>query len=279
MTSSAELVAARMKATAEIRRLAPNIGKDTEEVLADMYTAKQLVGTASDEPITVDGICRLSIAQGAQINQLVRQSETNKSLEIGFHHGFSTVWILDGLRSRRNSRHIAIDPFEISAWRGVGLYQVKRLSGAPDFEWIGDYSIHALSKLIKSEEKFDFIFIDGSHLFDDVIVDFYLSDQLVSPGGLVAFDDMWMPAVRTAISFILTNRQYKIVPQPVQNMMVLKKIADDNRDWLHFEKFRVYQNESDSKLKRMVLDLARTTGTEAMLRRIYSRYRRRNGFS
>jgi hypothetical protein len=81
------------------------------------------------------------------------------------------------------------------------------------------------------------------------VVDFYLSDQLVSPGGLMAFDDMWMPSVRTVISFILTNRQYKIVPQSVQNMMVLKKIADDNRDRLHFEKFIVHEDESDSKLK------------------------------
>jgi predicted O-methyltransferase YrrM len=230
-----------MTLTAEIRQLAPNIGKDAEEVLADMYSAKQLNGTTSDKPIRIDDSTRISIAQGAQINQLVRQLEINRSLEIGFAYGFSTIWILDALRSQRNSRHVAIDPFEITNWGGVGLLQVKRLSVAPEgFEWIDECSIHALSRIIKSEEKFDFIYVDGNHRFDDVLVDFYLSDQLVLPGGLVVFDDMWMPSIRTVISFILTNRQYKIVPQPVQNMIVLKKIADDDRDWHHFEKFRVH---------------------------------------
>jgi predicted O-methyltransferase YrrM len=251
MTSSAEVVAQRLNVTTEIRRFAPSIDKDTEEVLADMYSAKQLGGTASDQPIKLDGITKIGIAQGAQINQIIRKSETNKSLEIGFAYGFSTVWILDGLRSRRNSRHVAIDPFEITAWGGVGLQQLKRLSVAPTFEWIDEYSIHALSRLIKNGEKFDFIFIDGNHRFDDVLVDFYLSDQLVSPGGLMAFDDLWMSSVRTVINFILTNRQYKILPQPVENMMVLKKLTDDNRDWLHFESFKV----ANPKRERRVLAL------------------------
>jgi predicted O-methyltransferase YrrM len=281
VTSSAEVATQRINVITEIRRLAPNIDKNIEEVLADMYSAEKLDGTASDQPIKLDGITRLSIAQGAQINQIIRNSETTKSLEIGFAYGFSTVWILDGLRSRRNSRHVAIDPFEITAWCGVGLQQVKRLSVAPNFEWINEYSILALSRLIKSGEKFDFVFIDGNHRFDDVLVDFYLSDQLVSPGGLMAFDDLFMPSVRTVISFVLTNRQYKILPQPARNMMVLKKLADDDRDWRHFESFKV----ANPKRERMVLalrqrayELARITGMAEILSRINSRFRSTSRF-
>jgi predicted O-methyltransferase YrrM len=242
----------RSKVAAEIRRLAPNIGKDTEEVLADMYTAKQLSGTTSDQPISLVGttkncglgpavglVAGIDIAQGAQINELVRQSGAIRSLEIGFAYGFSTTWILDALRSHTNSGHVAVDPFEITLWGGVGLAQVKRLNPTPNFEWISEHSIHALSNLIKSQLKYDFIYIDGNHRFDDVLVDFYLSDQLASPGGLMVFDDMWMPSVQTVINFILRNRQYEIVPQPIQNIMVLKKLSDDNRDWRHFESFKV----------------------------------------
>jgi predicted O-methyltransferase YrrM len=273
MTLSNEAIPQRAKVAAEIRELAPNIDKETEEVLVEMYSASQLRGTAGDQPLRNQ--VKISIAEGAQINQIIRQSETNKSLETGFAYGFSTVWILDALRSKRNSRHVAIDPFEITKYGGVGLHQVKRLSAAPGFEWIADYSIHALSKLIKSEEKFDFIFIDGDHRFEGVLVDFYLSDQLVRPGALMVFDDMWMPSIRTVVNFILTNRQYKIVPQPVQNMLVLKKLADDNRDWRHFESFKISNLERgrvDSALRQIALKLLRTTGTEGMLRRIQSRY-------
>jgi predicted O-methyltransferase YrrM len=269
-------ISQRTKVAAEIRDHAPNIEKITEEVLADMYCAQQLVGTASDQPINIDTLRRISIAQGAQINQIVRRLGISKSLEIGFAYGFSTVWILDGLRPHVKSLHLAIDPFEITKFDGIGLYQVKRLGVASSFEWIGEYSIHALSRLIKSGDKFDFIFIDGDHHFDNVLVDFYLSDQLVSSGGLLAFDDMWMPSVRTVVSFILTNRQYKIVPQPVRNMIVLKKITDDNRDWLHFEIFKVSNQKREQRIlrfKEIVLKIARATGTDEILGRMRSKYR------
>jgi predicted O-methyltransferase YrrM len=273
MTFATEVAAQRIEVVGEIRRLAPDISKDTEEILADMYSAKQLDGTASNQPISLDPRVRISIAQGAQINQLVRQSKLNKSLEIGFAYGFSTVWILDGMRSCRSSRHLAIDPHEITHWGGVGLRQVKRLHAAPGFEWIDEYSVHALSGLIKNQEKFDFIFIDGIHRFGDVLVDFYLSDRLVLPGGLVALDDLWMPSIRTVISFILTNRQYKVVSQPVRDMMVLRKIADDNRNWDHFEAFVVHKSAGNySKAERLVLELARVSGMDEVLHRIKSKW-------
>jgi predicted O-methyltransferase YrrM len=273
MVVSPGLVQRRAEVASEIRRLAPDIGKVTEDVLADMYSAKQLNGIASDKPINIDDGTRISIAQGAQINQLVRQSEITKTLEIGFAYGFSTIWILDALQSRGRSSHVSIDPFETTEFGGIGLYQVKRLSVATTFEWICEYSIHALARLIKTNKKYDFIFIEGNHRFDDVLVDFYLSDQLVSPGGFLAFDDMWMPSVQTVVSFVLKNRQYKVVAQPVRNVMVLQKIADDDRHWAHYEKFEVSDPEREqsvSGLRQMVLQCARITGTEQMLRRIWA---------
>jgi len=218
-----------------------------------------------------DAVTRTSIAQGAQINQIIRQSETS----------FSTVWILDALRSRLNSLHVAIDPFEITLYGGIGLQQIKRLNAAVGFEWVAERSIHALSRLIKSEAKFDFIFIDGNHRFDDVLVDFYLSDQLVSRGGLMVFDDMWMPSIRTVANFILTNRQYKIVSQPVENMLVLNKLADDNRDWCHFESFKISNPKRGrvaSAVRQAVLQVSRITGTEGTLRQIQSRYQSKSKF-
>jgi predicted O-methyltransferase YrrM len=88
---------------------------------------------------------------------------------------------------------------------------------------VEDYSIHALSDLIRDQAEFDFIYIDGNHRFDDVIVDFYLSDQVLRPGGLMALDDLWMQSIRTAANFIVNNRAYRLVPQPVEKMIVLKK--------------------------------------------------------
>jgi Methyltransferase domain len=89
------------------------------------------------------------------------------------------------------------------------------------------------------EENFDFMYIDGNHKFDDVIVDFHLSDQLLRPGGLAVFDDMWMNSVRSATNFIVNNLPYEIVPQPVENMLVLQKSGNDTRHSRHFKTFEV----------------------------------------
>ena len=97
-----------------------------------------------------------------------------------------------------------------------------------------------------------------NHRFDDVLVDFYLSDQVLAEGGLIAFDDMWMPSVRTVQSFILSNRKYEIVPQPVANMIVMRKLADDDREWAHFQPFHVAKPKR-SLVSRIVARLKNAT--------------------
>ncbi len=223
----------------QLMRACPRLHRGTVDVLAEMYRADKLYGTESDRPVDIDKVPRISVEQGAAIHRLMRSHSVRRSLEIGLANGFSTVWMLDALRARRNALHIAIDPYQRSFFKGVGVTQAKRLSPGACFQWIEDFSIHALSGLIRKNEKFDFIFIDGNHRFDDVIVDFYLSDQIMRSGGLIAFDDMWMSSVRTAINFIVSNRSYEIVPQPAENMKVLRKIRDDDRDWEHFKGFDV----------------------------------------
>ena len=39
----------------------------------------------------------------------------------------------------------AIHPFETMNWAVFGLYQARRLSVTTSFEWISEYSIHALT--------------------------------------------------------------------------------------------------------------------------------------
>lgn len=223
----------------ELRQYAPQLREETFHVLADMYSATELRGTASEQPVPIDEWTRVSIAQGAQMNSIIRANKVKSSFEIGFAFGFSTIWILDALQE--DGFHRAIDPFEESFYRGVGLKQVERLHYAKErFGWIADYSIHAMSEMIKQEQEVDHIFIDGSHRFDDVVVDFVLADQILRCGGVLCFDDLWMPSVRTVISFITSNREYDLRHQPIKNMAALMKRAPDNRAWDHFKPFKVH---------------------------------------
>lgn len=242
----------------KLKRTAPDLHSATIDVLTDMYTSDRLEGTESDQPIPLNMESRVSIEQGAMLNELMRSHSTKLSAEIGFAYGFSTIWMMDALRSRNGSFHTSIDPFQKINYGGIGLRQVERLPFDTRFQWRKALSILALTDLIREEAKFDFIFIDGNHRFDDVIVDFYLSDQILKAGGLLAFDDTWMPSVYSAINFVLKNRDYDIVPLPltVHNMTVIKKKQDDNRHWTHFDNFRVGGKPLYKRLaSRVVRDL------------------------
>jgi predicted O-methyltransferase YrrM len=223
----------------------------TRTVLQDMYSADKLFGTESAEPLPLDGISTTHFYQGAEIHALMRHRSTKRSLEVGMAYGFSTVWMIDALRDRADSLHIAIDPFEKTHFRGIGLAQVARLGFKYNFQLIERQSIHALSDLIREQEKFDFIYVDGAHRFDDVLVDFYLCDQILNCGGLIAFDDTWMQSVRTAVNFVRANRAYELVQQPVANMAVLQKTRDDDRDWQHFAPFKVAPRQQRPLLTRI----------------------------
>jgi len=214
------------------------LSPEAEAILSEMYSAPQLEG--NEGPVEIDPITRIDRTKGAELNRLVRENGTKDSLEIGLAYGFSTIWIMDGLSS--DGHHIALDPFQSSLWKGVGQTQAQRLPGKR-FELLEDYSIHALSDFIRAGKRFDFIFIDGNHRFDDVLVDFYLSDQALKVGGLMVLDDMWMASIRTVAAFVVANRAYQVVRQASPGIFAMRKLKDDDRSWRHFRPFGVAKQQ------------------------------------
>lgn len=138
------------------------------------------------------------------IGKIFGQKKIRRSLEIGFASGESTLKILECLP--KDGLHIAIDPHEQTAWKSEGL---KRVGDDRRFRFIDARSDEALPRL-RNEERFDYIYIDSNHRFDDVLVDFYLSDRILSPAGIMHFDDSNIPSVRKVLKFILNNRKYKV---------------------------------------------------------------------
>jgi predicted O-methyltransferase YrrM len=54
---------------------------------------------------------------------------------------------------------------------------------------IQEDSVKALYRLLEEQEKFDFIYVDGSHLLLDVLMDVTLSWTLLKKNGILAIDD------------------------------------------------------------------------------------------
>jgi Methyltransferase domain len=87
-------------------------------------------------------------------------------------------------------QHIAIDGFQNGDFfDGAGVLAVERAGLSPYLDFREDRSRFALPTLLREGHKFRLIYIDGSHFFDDVLVDLCFSVRLLEVGGVVLLDD------------------------------------------------------------------------------------------
>ncbi len=107
------------------------------------------------------------------------------ALEIGSFEGRSALWFLENILTHHSATITCIDLFE------------------EDFEATFDRNVKASGlghKLIKLKgesrisirslkNNFDFVYIDGSHVAKDVLVDAVMAWDLLKPGGMIIFDD------------------------------------------------------------------------------------------
>ena len=118
-----------------------------------------------------------------------------RALEIGSFEGRSTAWWMDNMD--------IVEMVCIDTWEGGEehsridmnkVFENFKANVGNKVRWYQGYSHNILMDLIKDKRKFDFIYIDGSHMAKDVLLDAMLSDKLLVPGGIMLFDDYKWPA-------------------------------------------------------------------------------------
>jgi len=142
------------------------------------------------------------------LRQLILKRKPKKTLEVGFLFGTSALCIAGSSAEAGISeakRHHAIDPFQSTTWDNIGRMKVRE-AGLGDAVTVHEnYSCFVLAQLCQAGERFDLIYIDGSHIFEDVLVDFYFAWQLLNIGGVVLMDDCTDPHVKKVVKFVQTN--------------------------------------------------------------------------
>lgn len=202
------------------------------------------------------------------LERLVQESPSSQSLEIGMAYGISTVAMLAGHASGQAGRHHVIDPFQQSYFKGAGLHTVDRAGLAKRMVFWPERSQMVLPRMVDQGLEFGVVFHDGSHLYDELTTDLFFIDRLLPVGGILAIDDLWMPAIRRAVSFMLANLGYEAVDMktgspslrrlitpfvrfardprlatawPVlktaDRVLFLRKTAQPQRAWDHFKPF------------------------------------------
>lgn len=155
----------------------------------------------------------LSYELGVELYSLICNHPITNSLEIGLAYGLSALFICQAHRDKGiGGHHTAIDPMESIDYASIGLLNITRAGLDETFRFFELCSYEVLPELYRMNEFFDLIFIDGMHLFDYALVDFFYADLLLKTGGFLIFDDVWMPSIRKVLMFVLRNRHYQLVP-------------------------------------------------------------------
>lgn len=126
-------------------------------------------------------------------------------LEIGSFEGASTTWILDNLMSHPESRLTSIDTFEggmehreadkadkynVSSLESRFRANVAKCDHVGKLQVMKARSDDALLELRRQCAKFDFVYIDGSHVAIDVLHDAVMTWPILNVYGIMVFDDL-----------------------------------------------------------------------------------------
>ena len=171
------------------------------------------------------------------IARLVRDLHLVSTLETGMAYGLSTLAICGVHEERGEGEHVAIDPHQSTDWRSIGVLNLERAGLDRRARVIEARSDEALPRLRDEGLRIDFALIDGLHLFDAALVDFFHADRMLDPGGVVVFHDTWMPAIAQAAEFVRTNRAYEPLDAGDPAIVALRKLADDERPWDYHRDF------------------------------------------
>lgn len=178
-------------------------------------------------------------------SKIFNRADPVRILEIGSWEGRSTLFFL----SYFTQGHLtAVDP-----WADRGGNQDNARLDLQDYEARFDSnvapcaarltkrkgsSLHVLPELLDEEQKYDVIYVDGSHFADDVLIDGVNAWRLLKQGGIMIFDDLlWdcYPRARAnpawAINLFLKyhKREYSVLNASYQ-IILQKKVTFNDQE-------------------------------------------------
>lgn len=205
----------------------------------------------------------ITVDRGEYLFKLVRALRPERTLEIGFAYGVSTLFITEALRQNGLGHHIVIDPNQNRRFDGLGLRHLEEAGLRPWVTFHEEPSDVCLPRLVTEGVRLDLAFNDSGHLFDHVITEFLFLARLLRTGAPLVVDDPGLPGVKRACEFVATNRRdftevsggpppgffrrlfdrHPIPPPPCNAggkplfRVFQKALDDDPRDWNDFTPF------------------------------------------
>lgn len=160
-------------------------------------------GEIVNSPIFTQDWFSMNIPVWDNYKTIFFNKEDMRCLEIGSFEGRSTIYIADNYCNGKNSYVEAIDtwngsiehkPEEVEGLYKTFTHNVKEYINSKRIIPIRGNSSEVLMKMIPevrngSRGKYDFIYIDGSHVAKDVLMDAVLAWEILKIDGVMIFDD------------------------------------------------------------------------------------------
>jgi predicted O-methyltransferase YrrM len=143
----------------------------------------------------VAGVQHMTSKQGKQVYEHILQNKPERILELGFAHGTSSCYMAAALDELGGDRKLLTIDREQARKREPNIIDLLERCGLA--RWVDavfaetSYTWELMQMLDQSQQpRFDFVYIDGAHMWDPDGFAFLLVDRLLKPGGWVLFDDL-----------------------------------------------------------------------------------------
>jgi predicted O-methyltransferase YrrM len=178
--------------------------------LAEMYT-NGIVTDRNNQPMKAHST--ISKAEALMLMKLVVDLKAAVTLETGVAFGASSLAICGAKQAFESDHkiHYGVDPNQRTEYADSAIVSLQKEKLDNQFQLLDGPSHLMLPKLIEKGVQLDFAFVDGWHTFDYTMIDFFLIDKMLRPGGMVAFHDMHSLSKQKVLRYILTHRKYEIV--------------------------------------------------------------------
>lgn len=129
---------------------------------------------------------------------LVRALRPQNFLEVGTHIGASTLFIARAMQANAAGKMTSVDIYNVndeshSSWKQYGATDSPRgsLEKAGLADRVTFSAEGALPFMARTDEKFDFIFLDGDHKASAVYKEIAAALDILAPGGIILLHDVF----------------------------------------------------------------------------------------
>jgi predicted O-methyltransferase YrrM len=133
---------------------------------------------------------------------LAAERVSGDMVEIGVWKGKSLA--LMSRLAAPGKRVIGVDPLELKGQKFEANWFRERIF--PEVTVIQGYAEHSIREVLKLSQRLSLLHIDGGHFARNVLLDFLLYGELISPGGFIVFDDyrdyLYSPEVGPAVDLL-----------------------------------------------------------------------------